>query len=95
MGALWDEHDKRAFMRRAGVRSRLSRGDYRLNLCGASALCDAARCGCSLRTARLVWASGVSISRAGIQRRFPAKSPGPSTRLTEAAGARGLYPPLP
>lgn len=50
MGALWDEHDQRAFMRHAGVRSRLSRGDYRLKLCGASAqtvsLCPAARRGC-------------------------------------------------
>ena len=50
MGARWDEHDERAFVRQAGVRPRLSLGYYRLKLCGASAqtvsLCPAARRGC-------------------------------------------------
>ena len=100
MGALWDEHDERAFVRHAGVRSRLAVGDKALWARASTqtvSLCDAARRGClSLRTALLVWASGVSISRGGIQRRLPAKSPGrrAHTRLTDTQRQRapGLYP---
>ena len=52
MGARWDEHDERAFVRQAGVRPRLSLGDYRLKLCGASAqtvrVCEVVRPGLPL-----------------------------------------------
>ena len=100
MGALWDEHDERAFVRHAGVRPRLK--PWRLPaeaVWGIGANSEGVRGGAaraaSLRTALLVWASGVSISRGGIQRRFPAKSPGPSTHASQRQQAPEASTPLP
>ena len=102
MGARWDEHDERAFVRQAGVRPRLSLGDYRLKLCGASAqtvrVCEVVRPGLPL-SAQHFWCGRAVFQLTEVvctARRFPAKTlraRAHASQRQQPADARGLCRP--